>query len=247
MNFFSLIFNNLFNFLFSNKPFIVKLNKAKFLVNPRSMDFFTIAETFLDKVYEPLFDLQNVQTIVDLGAHIGDSSIWLNNRFMPKITVAVEIETDSFTMLKRNITLNHLSKKILAIHKAVYSIDNSEVSFRKLSSYSIANFLSSRFGNKKVKTVNLEKIIDLIGAKYIDYLKVDIEGAEKFILTEKNSDLFKTKIRFIAIECHSILGLSEETVKKYLENLGFEVAFKKLTLLNSHNKLIHAYNRSFMS
>lgn len=247
MNFFSLLFKNILSFLFSRSSFPLVLGKVKLLVKPRSLDIFVVAETFLDKTYEPIFPIGgNVDTIVDLGAHIGDSSIWLANRFHPKKILAVEMDSDTYNILKKNIDLNNLDKKIIPLNKAVYSKDSSEVSYRKSSALSIANFLTERFGNRRVKTISLAGIINLIRVRAIDYLKIDIEGSEKFLFTQKNKKIFKNKVRFITVECHSVIGMNAVLVEKYLRNLGFEVGYKRITFLNSHNKLIHACNRVFL-
>ena len=246
MNFFSLLFKNMLSFLFSRSSHTLVLGNVKLLVKPRSLDIFVVAETFLDKTYEPIFPIgRKVNTIVDLGAHIGDSSIWLANRFQPRKLLAVEMDTDTFNILKKNISLNNLDKEIIPLNKAVYSKDSSEVSYRKSSALSIANFLSERFGNKKVKTISLGRIINLLKGSTIDYLKIDIEGSEKFLFTKENKILFKDKVRFITVECHSVIGMNAVLVEDYLHNLGFEVSYKKITFLNPHNKLIHAYNRAF--
>ena len=246
MNFFSLLFKNMFSFLFSRSSHTLVLGNVKLLVKPRSLDIFVVAETFLDKTYEPIFPIgRKVNTIVDLGAHIGDSSIWLANRFQPRKLLAVEMDTDTYNILKKNISLNNLDKEIIPLNKAVYSKDSSEVSYRKSSALSIANFLSERFGNKKVKTISLGRIINLLKGSTIDYLKIDIEGSEKFLFTKENKILFKDKVRFITVECHSVIGMNAVLVEDYLHNLGFEVSYKKITFLNPHNKLIHAYNRAF--
>lgn len=244
MNFFRLLFTYFLPLLFSPRPFRVTFGKNTLLVNPRTLDLFVVAETFLDQVYEPSFKLGKVQTIVDLGAHIGDSVMWLYTRFNPKLIISVEMESDTFNLLRKNIELNHLKKKVLPLHNAVYSHDDEYVSYRKSTFFSIANFITPQLGNRKVKTISLKKIMESSDISYIDYLKMDIEGAEKNILTSENADLLKTKVKFIAVECHGIIGLSGAEVKRYLEGLGFEVVFKKTTILNSINELIHAVNRT---
>lgn len=247
MNFFKLIFLNLFGFLFASKPFVIEVDSTKLFVNPRSMDMFVVAETYLDKMYDTEY-LKGIkiENIVDLGAHIGDSSVWLVRRFNPEKLFAVEMDRNSFTLLERNVVLNKLEDKIVAINKAIYSEDNKDMVYRK-SGISMMNSLSRGLGKTKVKTISLKKISDNYKIKTIDYLKMDIEGAEKFLFTKKNNGFFRDKVRFIVVECHPNISLSHEAVRKYLENLGFDIEAQKTTILNSHNKTLHAINKSLIT
>lgn len=243
MNFFSLILANLFNFLFARDIYLIEVDGTKLFVNPRSMDMFVVAETYLDRMYDikPL-NKDSVKTIVDLGAHIGDSAVWLTKRYSPDKLIAVEMDKDCYSLLKQNILLNKLQDKIVTINKAIYSNDDRDLIYKK-SRVSIMHSLNRSSGKTKVKTISLRKVMDDNKIEVIDYLKMDIEGAEQYLFTKKNSKLFRNNVGAIAIECHPNISLSHEAVKKYLEDLGFEIEAQKTTILNSQNKTFHAINK----
>ena len=72
----------------------------------------------------------------------------------------------------------------------------------------------------KVKSVDLETVINRTGSKYIDYLKMDCENSEFLILL--NKDL--SKIKYIGIELHNQMGKNNwDKLKDWVSNthLGF--------------------------
>ena len=77
-----------------------------------------------------------------------------------------------------------------------------------------ANWKESKETYHNVYTISLEAIYEFFGIDYIDYLKMDIEGAEYDFLLEK--DL--SKIGCLALELHGTFGREKkEEMKQHLE------------------------------
>jgi len=91
--------------------------------------------------------------------------------------------------------------------------------------------------NKVIKsTITLEKIIDDNNLEVVDFLKVDIEGAEIYLADSKNLNILKDRVKHISIETHSH-DINKDLVKILSDN-NFEI-------LSNSNNHIQAYNILF--
>lgn len=243
MNFFKLFFKYFFQIIFSPRPFLIDIKGTKLLLPPHSLDILIPAETFLDHNYVPLFKLAGKpKIIVDLGTHIGDFTIWADQHYHPKKIIGVEMEKSIFTLYQKNLALNDCGTNIIAINKAVYKSGPKQIRVQKNSFLTAASSITKSANGKMVDTISLEEIHKLCLGKIIDYLKIDIEGAEKFLLTDKYHSFFKHQVRFVAIECHPTSGISSQNIERYFKKLGYRTKFQKITRLNILNKLLHAQN-----
>lgn len=220
-------------FLFSNHVFPIEIQGLKFFIRPRTTDLYILAEVFEEKCYQPTLKLkkEKVKLIVDLGAHLGSFSVWANQTFQPKKIISVEMEKNNLEMLRQNIAVNKLSNKIKIIGKAIYP-QNTQMKLKKHHFDLGAHQLDDSNNNQQeeIETISLAKLIKENRIKKIDFLKVDIEGAEKDLLTSKNKNLFKNLVEFIIMEVHSSSHLSKEDSKEYFERLGFTTKIRKQRL-----------------
>ncbi len=74
----------------------------------------------------------------------------------------------------------------------------------------------------KVDTINPTELLDRFSApEYIDYLSLDVEGAEETVL--KALDLNKYKIALMTVE-HNHVDSKQQAVRQLLSKYGYEVA-----------------------
>jgi FkbM family methyltransferase len=167
-------------------------------------------ETFGDK-----FTLKKGDIVVDLGAHIGVFTIFASKR--GAFVYSFEPMPENFRLLKENIRLNRLNNKVKAFQLAI----SSKKGFSSLYIWDLGlsslNFQSGK--SLTVETVRLEDILDLIESDRIDFLKVDVEGAEWNIFKVAKRSL--TKIKKIAMECHSAKNALR--LKRLFKASGFQV------------------------
>jgi len=195
----------------------IKVSDCKFDVLMRTYkgDIDTFYEIFWRKVYkipDNLIAGNNVKTIIDLGAHVGFTSLFYALEYPNANIYSVEASERNFSVLKQN---TKSFKNITAIHKAVYSTDG-EVIFNDAGlSYNTKISLS---GNA-VQSISVNTLIDMYAIDKIDLIKIDIEGAEEIILKENNQWLEKTNN--IIIEIHSSYDIS--CLEKDLKPFGFEI------------------------
>ena len=229
-------------FLFGRKPFPIQIGEAKLLVTPRSSDLFTIYEIFSDQGYLPKllnFPWQ-AETVVDLGANIGVFSIWASLTFRPKTVIAAEMEPRCFYQLVDNIALNHLGETIKPFQAAIFNQSGS-VGMKKIPGSAFYG-VDPRKADRQVRSFSLEDFLKHTGLKRIDLLKIDIEGAEKYLLTEANAPLFKRRVGYILLETHSLNEFRAEQAVAYLSGLGFRLTITPTPYILGRNFIIDACN-----
>lgn len=91
--------------------------------------------------------------------------------------------------------------------------------------------------------------LDDVRAGNIDFLKIDVEGAELLVLKGAKNLLAKRKIRFIQVETvgHSELyGYTFDDLKEYLEGFGYRVFRRGENTIFCQDDFHHGWNRPFI-
>src|SRR3990167_1102520 len=217
--------------LFARSKFVVQAGDSKFLARPRTFDLYTINEVFKTKFYLPtLIKNTEIKTIIDIGANIGAFTVWANRLFNPEIIVCLEPEIENFNLLRQNVKLNNLPTKTRLLNLAAYD-EETEIGMFKYPVITLMHKIDKESGKNIVKTVTLEKLLENLRINYADYLKIDIEGAEQFLLTPKNEKIFKNRVGYINMELHSLMGYDRFKGIDYFEKLGFKTKYSEPTIL----------------
>lgn len=167
------------------------------------------------------FTTENKKPIIfDCGSNIGLSIIYFKQIYPQSKIIAFEPDQTNFDLLELNILNNNL-KNIELIKAAVWT-ENSEISFD--SNESEASRISESGAGNKVKSVRLNDLLQEYAE--IDFLKIDIEGAEWHVMQDIASTL--PRIKNLFLEYH---GKVENTAKlteilNIINTLGFKVYVK---------------------
>jgi FkbM family methyltransferase len=157
-------------------------------------------ETFILERYTRFFKICKGDTVIDIGAHVGDFTIYAIIKGAKKV-FAFEPDPTSFSDLKNNIHLNSISNAILK--KIAVSNKNGYAKFY-VNSINGGNSLihfNSNSNSIKVKTISIDDIFKECKIKNIDFLKIDCEGGEGLILDNPKINTWKS-INKIALEYH---------------------------------------------
>jgi len=180
---------------------------------------YVIQEVFLNKVYS-FFSEKNKPVIIDIGANIGVTSLYFKDLFPKSKIFAFEPNPIAYTLLVRNKEINKVSG-LYTFNIAVTSQEKSAtidfyISNESVVSTAIKDYRDERFLFKKikVKSISFKKII--ASFKFIDLLKVDVEGSEYGYINTlvQNAD----KIDAFIIEFHvKDLNQFKKNIKKLLK------------------------------
>lgn len=160
-------------------------------------DFCSYADVLIRKTKSyipPLADF-NPQTIVDVGAHIGMSSILFALKYPKARIVAVEPEESNFRALVRNVGPY---RNIVPIRAALWRQDGV-IGLTYSDAHPKGSYQVTANGPQVVRAVTITTLMLEAGIESIDLLKVDIEGAEIEVFGDCP---WIEKVGVIAIELH---------------------------------------------
>jgi len=112
------------------------------------------------------------KVIIDCGSNIGLSVLYFNKLYPDAAVYAFEPDENNFTLLSRNIEHNKI-KNVVVQQAAVWTQDGA-ISFN--ANESEASHISEVAFDSKVPCIRLKSFLQKF--KSIDFLKIDIEGAE---------------------------------------------------------------------
>ena len=204
------------------------------------MDLWVLKETILDRQYEKVsLALWDGWTIIDIGAALGDYSVWAAAQTPHGRLVAVEPYPPSVDLLRANLKRNHITNAEV-FSGAIASNSGSTtlaVEDRRVVQNSTANrALSDR--KVSVETLSLEDLLDRFRLDHCDYLKMDCEGGEYEILFSTSA---KTLTHFdrICMEVHDGMTVhNRDEMAAYLEKAGYAV---RIEVNPVHQELAYLY------
>jgi len=126
------------------------------------------------KYLEELLDFCDARNIIDIGACIGEYSIYFAKNFPKSKVISVEVEQSNLKLLEENIRLNKCDNSIKVIKNAVSDFAGQNFSIIGNTQESEA-VVSNTYS--ELKTITLSSLINSEKLDKIDFLKVDIEGS----------------------------------------------------------------------
>ena len=182
-----------------------------------------IHEIFIEEVYGQ--KLPENANILDCGAHIGLSVIYLKKICPNANIIAFEPDEHNYELLQKNIQSHHL--KNITIKKEAVWIANMELNFIQNSSMGSKIELNENSHDTKVKAVRLKDLLN----KKIDFLKMDIEGAEYAVLKDIENELHFVSKMFI--EYHGTFDENNELIEilKIIEVSNFRFYIKEAAVI----------------
>lgn len=186
-------------------------------------------------VYEPLLTKTITQVVqpgwvcLDVGANAGYMAL-----LMAKCcgtgghVIAFEPLPANYEILKRNVELNHLEHWISCEQLALSNTNGEQqFTFREdtlCGTGSLVNELphGSQFVSViDVKTVRGDEYLRRIPVERpINFIKVDVEGAEGFVIDGLHATLHRDRPQ-VLLETHAVTGSTSEVALSVLRNLGY--------------------------
>lgn len=214
--------HRLLNLLSMPPDKIVNLGNAKFYVPNYPADLIQSiivrTGTFyeIDILEELRPYIKKNAVILDIGANIGNHSIYWVVKSNAKRVYSFEPIHDTFKILKKNVEINNLSNKI--------KIFNMGLSNKKING-SISFYDRRNIGGTHVKqnpngNLLLDKLDNIkIEENAIDFVKIDVEGHELEVLQGARETLLKYK-PIVFVESFPD---KKQKVHEYLTNLGYHL------------------------
>jgi FkbM family methyltransferase len=189
-------------------------------------------EVFTSDLY--YFETDNpTPFIIDAGAHIGLSTLYFKQLYPGAEIISIEPNPSTFKILETNLFENQIDN-VTTINSAVSNVQGKESFFLDETYeewHSTASFhKGSWVGSQKseeivVSTIKLSSLI----TKTVDFLKIDIEGAEQKVLKEVEPKL--PLVKEIQVEFHTHPTQSLKKVIDILERTHKIELYKGTTII----------------
>jgi FkbM family methyltransferase len=166
----------------------------------RSTDIELCQEVLVKAQYESKLP-KSPELIVDAGANIGLATIFFANRYPKAKIIAVEPDSSNYQMLRKNIAPY---PNVFAVRAALWS-ENKEVNLvdpgvGQTAYQTHDGWAGPNLPVQVVPGITLDKLMSDFDMRFIDLLKVDIEGSEKEVFERSSSWI--SSVGVIAIEIH---------------------------------------------
>lgn len=169
-------------------------------------DAFILSEVFDLDTYN--FErVTSPATILDLGANVGYSVIYLSRRFPSASVACVEPIASNAAVLRKNFSLNAVQATVF--EAAVDSEDGTlSMELAKLDyGHRVSReSVSGAYELANVRSICVPSLMKALGWDRIGLVKVDIEGHERTVLTQENSWLHR--VDALCVEWHDEGGES---------------------------------------
>jgi FkbM family methyltransferase len=162
--------------------------------------------------------------VIDVGAAFGFYTILASRKVGQQgKVIAIEPQPDSFEMLNRNIKLNKLAN-IIPLN---YAISSTKTTLKLYDSYSTIQERSGQSSQSYIEVTadTLDNLLRQLDIHEVNWIKVDVEGAELEVLRGSVGILSKSRNLTLLVEVHS-----PELIKPILElckSFEFTVEFEK--------------------
>lgn len=175
----------------------------------------SLDELFGEETYK-FFSESEQPVVIDCGANMGLSVLYFKKLYPKSRIIAFEPDVKTFNILQKNV--RHLPDVELR-QEAVWT-ENTQIKF--YSEGSLANSAVVDFsGKNKVTYVNAVDFKQFLNSK-IDFLKIDIEGAENELIFHIKNDL--SNVQHLFLEYHGLIGQEQNLgeILNLLKDIGFQ-------------------------
>ena len=222
---------NNFKIYFKKKLWKIKckIGEFKFYENPYPY--------FLDvEYYFRHCKLKKGDNVIDAGAYPGDFAMYAAKIIENGKVMAFEPDRVNYEKMLANIRLNKI-ENIIPIEKALYSREGVIGFLDRHTENSSIN----KNGETKVKITTLDKELKRLKMKKIDFIKIDVEGAEFEAIKGCRKTIKNNPLLELAIASYHIVNGEKSRFK--LEKVLKKMGLKTFTLGPPHTTTFAFKNR----
>jgi FkbM family methyltransferase len=223
--------------LAARRPTVVELRRPALRFHARSlMDLWIIKETCLDRDYERIGEeLQDGWIVLDIGAGLGDFTIYAAKSGPHSRIYAYEPFPESYALLQENLKLNAVDN----VQSFPYAVSDGRSARLALALHGEAVQHRAALASSPVAATvdvpctSLDRVLSDAGLSRCDFLKIDVEGAEYSILLGA-SDEALSAFRRVCLEYHDgVTPYSHADLVRFLQDKGYQV--------RTHSNPVHGH------
>lgn len=209
----------------TSRDFEMRL-RCGYVIRGERVDRGTCNEVWIESMYALPVDVRAWKTIVEVGGHIGSTTLYFAHRSPKARIVVFEPSPRNFALLSANVERNGLADRVAPVHMAVDG-DAGEKAFHIMPTTGGNSLFAYGDGGETitVRSTTLAEAFAEHGVERCDLLKLDCEGAEYAILYGASDELL-SRIDNIVLEYHHFSDdprANERDLRTFLESKGFAV------------------------
>lgn len=189
-----------------------------------SSDVLVLNQVILKEEYRSVLTSSRVKKILDIGANIGLTSLYLSKYLRNAEILAVEPDSSNYGLLKLNT--QHLPQ-VRTLRASIWD-KSTTLSILTQKGREWGSQVSDRSGQSQHITpaIDITSLLKQIKWRSVDLVKIDVEGAEARIFEGDTSWLMKVKKLYIEIHERYSPGSTELIISK-TKAYGFKVSYEK--------------------
>lgn len=195
-------------------------------------------------VYEEDFEIIKAEEndiVIDAGACWGDTALFFSNAVGKNGKVySYEFVPSNLEVFQKNLSLNpELMKRVELVNHPVWKTSEVDIYYTNNGPSSLVSTEKFENFHGRTKTLSIDDLVTQRNIQRVDFIKMDIEGAEPFALEGARQTLIKYKPKLAISIYHYLDHFS--SILKYIEslNLGYKFYLKHATI-HSHETILFA-------
>lgn len=196
----------------------MRFGRFCFSFRPFLYSDWTVLSSRFESYVRDVFNPRKGDVVFDVGAHIGLYTLIAAQKVGEGgLVVAFEPDRENFRLLMKNVRNNHFAGTVRLFQAALGNYEGQKMFFPNADPL-ISSFkpnLNSR-QPKPVAVTTLDNVVAKFKIHHIDWIKIDVEGAEVDVLKGGNKT-FADAAQNVIIEVSNIDAL------KFLAERGFKI------------------------
>ena len=189
----------------------------------------------VDDYWQHDYHIRLGDTVIDVGAGIGDQVLVFSKLVGKKgRVIAIEAHPDTYDCLIKTVQLSRLSN-VICINAAV-TLVTQNIKISDNFDYLGNTIIAVEENGREVCGKSFLDIMSSIGINHADFMKMNIEGAEREVVEGLAATKNVISIQNLAISCHDFKAIrgEGELFKTYsgiwriLEGLGYNLRKRKI-------------------
>ena len=175
--------------------------------------------------YLAKYSLKKGDIVVDCGAYIGEFALYAARAVGPAgAVIAFEPDPTIFGKLKANVMLNGL-ENVVMVNKGAWSADGVlQFVGDNVRGYSFM-FADKGEGAIDIPVASLDNELERLGVKKVDFIKIDVEGAELELIKGAEKTLKENDVKAAVASYHVVDGKKAcAEVERMFRSLGYAAA-----------------------
>ena len=197
-----------------------------------------LLEIFHDDPYERVLRIERNDVVIDVGAHVGFFTVKAAREAGKNgLVVAMEPEPNNAALLAENVRLAGLNNVVVLKEAAGARQEKSKLYL--IGGTGRAHSLIHQGQDYiEVQVSTLDDIIGRLGLKRVDYVKIDVEGAELEVLRGAENLLAMPNVKLSIAAYHKMPDGSSEfpMVLSYLKSKNLETWTNKMGYIYARTK-----------